>query len=304
MDLRLLEYFLETARAQSINRAAEVIHISQPTLSRQLAQLEDTLGVKLFIRGNKGIRLTSEGVLLRRRAQEILDLVGRTEDELRSQDLELEGEVVIGCGELASFEWLARQMGAFRALHPGVHFRILTANADESQDGMDRGLIDIGLLMEPINTSKYAYIRLPEPEHWAVILRPDDELAEKETVTAQDLAGRTLIFPRRPNLQGELAHWFGEIYDQLDIAYTSSLTTNSTVLIREGLGVSIAIEGSLSYRDPELLTSRRLSPALTSSCVVCWKRDVPAAAAVEAFIRFLQEQQAQERAGAETSLIG
>ncbi|MDY6305050.1 MAG: LysR family transcriptional regulator [Oribacterium sp.] len=170
MDLRLLEYFLESARQESINKAAEVIHISQPTLSRQLAQLEEQLGVQLFVRGNKGIKLTNEGVLFKRRAQEILDLVGKTEDELRSQEQELEGTITIGCGETKAVARLAELIKGFQREHPLVRFDLITGNADASQEGMDRGLIDIGLLLEPVNMSKYEFIRLPDPDPWVVIL--------------------------------------------------------------------------------------------------------------------------------------
>ena len=290
MDLRLLEYFLESARQESINKAAEVIHISQPTLSRQLAQLEEQLGVQLFVRGNKGIKLTNEGVLFKRRAQEILDLVGKTEDELRSQEQELEWTITIGCGETKAVARLAELIKGFQKEHPLVRFDLITGNADASQEGMDRGLIDIGLLLEPVNMSKYEFIRLPDPDPWVVILRSDDPLARKRFVTAADLYKRNLIFPSRISIQSELAHWFNGRYEKLHIIATSNLSTNSSILVKQGLGISLAFAGSLPDRDQQILTYRPLKPALSTYSVICWKRDVPVSRLVEAFINYLKRK--------------
>ena len=290
MELRLLEFFLTVAREESINRAAEVIHISQPTLSRQLALLEEELGVKLFIRGNKGVKLTDEGILLQRRAQEILDLVGKTEDELQAQDAEVEGIITIGAGELASFAYLGSLMKSFRAAHPRVRYDVISGAADEITEGMDRGLIDISLLLEPVNISKYEFIRLPGTEHWACAMRPDDALAQKDLVTPADLAGRQLLLPRRMSVQRELAHWFGKRWAKLNVFCTQSLTTNCSMIVAQGPEISLIIEGSLPDRDRSRIITRRLQPDLQASSVVCWKRDVPAPAAVTAFIDFLGSQ--------------
>lgn len=210
MEIRVLRYFLTVVREESITKAAEVLHITQPTLSRQLAQMEETLGVRLFIRGTRKISLTNEGMLMRRRAEEILELVDKTERELVEQDEQVEGVVAIGCGDLKAVQILPDLIRSFHMRYPKVTFELYTATADHVKDRMDRGLTDIGLLLEPINMDKYDFIRLSEKERWVVAMPPDDPLAKKEYVTANDLAELPLILPYRLNIRGELASWFGD----------------------------------------------------------------------------------------------
>lgn len=180
MEIRVLRYFLTIVEEKSINKAAGVLHITQPTLSRQIAQLEDEVGVKLLQRGGRGITLTEEGILLRRRAEEILQLVDKTEQELQEQDELIEGTITIGCGETAAVETLIDMLREFHEKHPMVKFDIFTANADLVAEQMDQGLVDIGLLMEPVDVKQYEFIRLGIQEKWVAVMRPDDPLAEKE----------------------------------------------------------------------------------------------------------------------------
>ena len=209
MEIRVLRYFLTVVREEGINRAAEALHIEQPTLSRQLFQLEREVGVKLFNRGAKKITLTNEGILLRRRAEEILALVDRTEQELIEQDEQVEGRVVIGGGELAAMQELPKIISSFREKYPLVTFDIFTGNADVVKEQMEKGLIDFGVLLEPIDIEKFDFIRLKGKEQWGVLMRPDDPLAEKEVITAKDLENTSLIIPRRKNVQNELTNWLG-----------------------------------------------------------------------------------------------
>lgn len=209
MEIRVLRYFLTVVREEGINRAAEALHITQPTLSRQLSQLEREVGVKLFNRGAKKITLTNEGILLRRRAEEILALVDRTEQELIEQDEQVEGRVVIGGGELAAMQELPKIISSFREKYPLVTFDIFTGNADVVKEQMEKGLIDIGVLLEPIDIEKFDFIRLKGKEQWGVLMRSDDPLAEKEVITAKDLENTSLILPRRNNVQNELTNWLG-----------------------------------------------------------------------------------------------
>ncbi len=197
MEIRVLRYFLTVVREESITKASEVLHITQPTLSRQLSQMEEEVGVKLFERGPRKITLTNEGILLRRRAEEILQLVDKTEKELAEQDEQVEGKISIGCGEIASVQLLPELFRAFREKYPRVSFDIFTATADLVKEQMDKGLLDIGLLLEPIDMEKYDFIRLDMKEKWVVMMRPDDPLARKEYITAQELSALPLILPRR-----------------------------------------------------------------------------------------------------------
>lgn len=207
MEVRVLRYFLTVVREESITKAAEVLHITQPTLSRQLAQLEGELGVTLFSRGTRKISLTSEGMLLKRRAEEILELVDKTEQEMARQEELVEGTVAVGCGDLLAVQTLGELIRSFIQKYPRVTFDLYTATADHIKERMDRGVTDIGLLLEPVEMDKYEHIRLNRKESWGVAMRPDDPLAGKEKIRPEDLKGRPLILPRRLSLQSELASW-------------------------------------------------------------------------------------------------
>ena len=186
MELRILKYFLMVAREESITRAANLLHVTQPTLSRQLMQLEDELGVKLFYRTSHRIMLTDEGMLLKRRAQEILELTERTEREVSRREGSLMGEIAIGCGETRNMAAVAEVMAAFRQKYPLVRFNVYTAIADDVKERIENGLLDIGLLVEPVDISKYEFIRLPQKEEWGVLVRADSPLAAKTAVRPQD----------------------------------------------------------------------------------------------------------------------
>lgn len=286
MELRVLRYFLTVAREENITRASEILHITQPTLSRQLAQMEEELGVTLLHRGTRRISLTNEGFLLRRRAEEILDLVDKAEQELILQEEQIEGRVTLGCGELASMRVIAEICGAFRQRYPRVHFELYTGTADIVKERMDRGIVDVGLLLEPIDMEKYDFMRLKIHENWVALMRPDDPLASKEAVSAEDLKARPLILPSRLNVQGELANWFGDAFGQLEIAFTGNLSTNSAVMVAGGLGCALVIGGAVPFWDAEKIASRPLTPPLSASTVLAWKRQQPFSAAAEKYIEF------------------
>lgn len=288
MEIRVLRYFLTVAREESITRAAEVLHITQPTLSRQLSQLEEETGVRLFERGPRRIRLTSEGMLLRRRAEEILQLVDKTETELSEQQAQVEGTISIGSGESVSVQLLPGLFSSFREKYPRVSFDIFTATADLVKEQMDRGLLDIGLLLEPVDKEKYDFIRLNIREKWVVLMRPDDPLAAKEAVSAQDLLGLPLILPRRMAVRSELASWFGDYYELLNVIITSNLNTNGAIMVASGLAYSIVIEGAVSLWDQSKVTYRPLTPELTTTSVLAWKRGQPFSPAALKFIEHIK----------------
>lgn len=288
MEIRVLRYFLTVVREQSITKASEVLHITQPTLSRQLAQMEEEVGVKLFDRGTRRITLTNEGLLLRRRAEEILQLVDKTEKELIEQEEQVEGKITIGSGEIASVQLLPTLFESFHEKYPRVTFDLYTATADHVKDQMDRGLVDIGLLLEPIDIEKYEYIRLDMKERWIVLMRPDDPLAEKETIAAKDLVELPLILPRRLSVQSELASWFGDYYEDLNVLFTSNLSTNASMMVNHGLAYSVVIEGSVPFWDQSKITYRPLYPNLTATSVLAWKRGQPFSLAATKFIEHIK----------------
>ena len=288
MEIRVLRYFLTVVREESITKASKILHITQPTLSRQIAQMEEEIGVKLFERGTRKIKLTSEGILLRRRAEEILQLVDKTEMELLEQEEQVEGKISIGCGEMASVQLLPDLIASFYRTYPRVTFDIFTATADLVKEQMDKGLLDIGLLLEPVHMEKYEFIRLKIKEKWVVLMRPDDPLSQKETVTAKDLSTLPLILPRRMNVQSELASWFGNYYEKLNVVFTSNLNTNGAIMVSNGLAYSLVIEGAMSFWDQSKVTYRPLAPELTATSVLAWKRGQPFSLAATKFIQHIQ----------------
>ncbi len=286
MEIRVLRYFLTVVREESITKASEVLHITQPTLSRQLAQMEEEIGVKLFDRETRKIRLTNEGILLRRRAEEILQLVDKTEKELVEQEEQVEGRVSLGCGEIASVKLLPELIRNFHQKYPFVTFDIFTATADLVKEQMDKGLLDLGLLLEPVEMGKYEFIRLDMKEKWVVLMPPDDPLAEKEAVTAGDLAELPLILPRRMQVQSELASWFGDYYKNLNVLFTSNLSTNGAIMVSGGLAYSLVIEGAVPFWDSSKIACRPLYPYLMATSVLAWKREQPFSLAATKFIEY------------------
>lgn len=284
MDIRVLRYFLAVAKEQSFTKAAEMLHITQPTLSRQLAALEEELGTSLFVRGSRSITLTSEGVLLKRRALEIIELEEKTLEEFRSEDNLIEGKVTIGCGEFSAVEVLADICGKFREKYPMVQIGIHTATADVVYDRMSQGLIDIGLFLEPVNTEGLDYIRLNDTDYWVVGMKPDDPLADKEYITKEDLLNLPIMLPERANVQSEIANWFGKDFEKLNIAFVTNLGTNAGVMASNGLGYPLSIEGAVKYWSQDFLIQKRIYPELKTSTVIAWRRNIPYPKAVQKFI--------------------
>ena len=295
MELRLLRYFLTVAKEQSFTKAAEQLHITQPTLSRQMAAFEEDLGITLFIRNGKKISLTDEGILLKRRALEILNLEERTLEELKGKEEVVGGTITIGCGEFAAVETLAKICKTYKEKYPLVQFVLHTATADAVYEMMNKGLVDIALFLEPVDTEGLDYIRITDCDHWCVGMRPDDPLAEKEFIKKEDIIGKPLILPERLNVQSELANWFGNDYSKLQIAFTSNLGTNAGVMAVNGLGYPISIEGAVKYWREDVLVQRRISPEITTNTVIAWRRNIPYSLAVSKMIEEINAFQAYNR---------
>ena len=286
MEYRVLKYFLAVAREENITRASELLHISQPALSRQLMQLEEELGAQLFIRGKRNITLTDAGMLLRRRAQEIVDLTEKTENEFREGE-KLGGIISIGSGESETMRFLAGCMQSFHEMNPGVTFDIYSNNADFIKERLEKGLLDIGVLLAPSDISRYEYIRLPHEERWGALLPTKCPLTAKEYVTAADLADRNIFMPRRGVVQG-VAEWFGEYYGNLKIFATHNLLYNAAMLVDCGIGTALTIEGAAALYKNDNITFRPFYPELRVSSVLVWKKYQPTSPAVSAFIEHIK----------------
>lgn len=282
MELRVLKYFLMVAREENITKAAQLLHLTQPTLSRQLMQLEEELGVKLFHRSKHSIILTEEGMLLKRRAQELISLSEKTVQELSHKDVVVSGEIAIGCGETKSMSYLSEQMVAFRAQYPLVQFQIHSATADDIKERIEKGILDMGLLCEPVDIGKYEFIRMPLKEKWGVLVPADSTLAEKEFVTPEDLVAVPLLISRREAVKNELSNWFGDYYDQLQIAATFNLVINAATMVKYHTGAALCFDLGLSYEGVRFIP---FSPALETGSVLVWKKNQALSPATSLFIQ-------------------
>lgn len=284
MDLRVLRYFLTVVREENISRAAEILFITQPTLSRQLQELEKELDTKLLIRGKSKITLTESGMLLRRRAEELVELADKTEREFLNKDDNISGSISIGCGETMGVKALSQLIASFSKEYPQVRFELYTGAADHIKEQIDRGLLDLGLLMEPIEIERYEFIRLKQTERWGVVFSADHPLCEKAAVSPEDIKKVPLILPRRLGSQSVLRNWIGEDFDSLNVVATGNLIANSTRLVLQGMGSAVTIEGAVDMYENPHLCFIPLSPELITGSVLVWKKYQPFGRAASKFI--------------------
>lgn len=286
MEFRVLQYFLAVAREESITKAAALLHITQPTLSRQLMQMEEELGVKLFIRGKHNIQLTEDGMLLRRRAQEIIDLTEKTQKELMHGEEAVSGEISIGCGETKNMKPLSEMIDSFRRKYPDVNFEIYTAIADDVKERLENGVLDMGLLLEPVEISRYHYLRMPLKEKWYVLMRKDSPLAQKQKITPDDLAEVPLIAAKRQSVRNVLENWFGHDRGKPNIVLTCNLShNNQSVMVESGIGAAIVMDFSCNL---DTLCIRPLEPEIISGCVLVWKKNLTLSSAMVHFIAHIK----------------
>ncbi|MDR4934687.1 LysR family transcriptional regulator [Companilactobacillus paralimentarius] len=286
MELRVLNYFLMIAREENITRAANLLHVSQLTLSRQIAALEEELGTKLFVRQSHKITLTEDGLLLRRRAEEMRQLSDKIKEEMTKDKGEIAGEIAIGGGELQSMNELSQIMAAFRQKYPLVTFKIQSGNSKDTKWGIEQGLLDLGLLIEPVSTEKYDFARMHPTEQWGVMTAVDSPLAQLDYVESKDLRNQTLIMSNSRPMESELNHWFGSDLKQINIAANYNLLYNAVIMARAGLGSVLCLKLEAHYKGMKFVP---LKPALTYNSVLAWKADQIAARNVLAFIDFTKK---------------
>ena len=289
MDLRLLEYFLAVAKVGNITKAAEQLHVTQPTISRQLTDLEESLGTQLLIRGKRQVTLTDAGVLFQQRAEEILSLMDKTRRDLLDQNDLLGGTVALGCVESCASRLLPEVLGQFSKLHPKVRYELYSADGDDIREKLDRGELDFGVLLEPVEAAKYDSIRLPYWETWGVVLPKDDPLAQKKAIGKEDILSIPLILPRREIVQDNIAGWFGVERGQLNIFAGHNLVTNATLLAKAGLGYPVCVGGSFEIRGGENLCFRPFTPERTTGHVLAWKKNRVFHSAAACFRAYIQE---------------
>ena len=293
MELRVLRYFLTIAREGSITNAANVLHVTQPTLSRQIHDLEEELGQRLFVRGSRNMSLTAEGMILRKRAEEIISMVDKTEAEFHSMSNVVSGDIYIGGGETEAVKLIAQIVCELRTAYPEIHYHLYSGNAEDVTERLDKGLLDFGLLIQPADISKYDYFNIPARDTWGVIMRKDSPLAKKETIRKEDLLNVPLICSRQAiseeRHRNEFADWFGEDFDKLDIVTTFNLVYNAAIMVEAGVGYAITIDKIANTTESSSLCFRPLEPQLDSGLNIIWKKDQVFSAAAALFFKKLRE---------------
>ena len=293
MELRVLRYFLTIAREGSITNAANVLHVTQPTLSRQIHDLEEELGQRLFVRGSRNMSLTAEGMILRKRAEEIISMVDKTEAEFHSMSNVVSGDIYIGGGETEAVKLIAQIVCELRTAYPEIHYHLYSGNAEDVTERLDKGLLDFGLLIQPADISKYDYFNIPARDTWGVIMRKDIPLAKKETIRKEDLLNVPLICSRQviseERHRNEFAEWFGEDFDKLDIVTTFNLVYNAAIMVEAGVGYAITIDKIANTTESSSLCFRPLEPQLDSRLNIIWKKDQVFSAAAALFFKKLRE---------------
>lgn len=272
MELRILCSFLAVAREQSISGAAKSLHISQPSLSRQMMDLEDELGTKLFERGNRKITLTEQGILLRKRAEQIVELVNKTEEELTLADEVVSGAIRIGAGETHAFRTLAQSIQRLTARYPDLRFHLFSGNAEDVMERLDKGLVDFGVLIEPYDVSRYDYLRLPSVDIWGVLMRRDSPLAALDAIQAEDLWNVPLICSRQALEGGQLASWLKADYGKLNLVSSYNLLFNASLLVEAGVGYALCLDNIVNTAGTSNLCFRPLRPVLESHVNLVWKK--------------------------------
>ena len=294
MELRVLRYFLAVAREGSITGAARLLHVTQPTLSRQIQDLEDELGQTLLIRSNHNATLTPEGMILRKRAEEIMELVGKTESEFNSMGQVVAGDVYIGGGETEAMKLIAGIIRELREDFPEVRYHLYSGNAEDVTERLDQGRLDFGILIQPVDLSKYNYVNLPAKDVWGVVMRKASPLAAKESITCKDLLNMPLLCSRqvmlRTSAPNEYLEWFGEDFDKLNIVGTYNLIYNAALMVDEGIGYAVTLDKLVNVTGSGDLCFRPLEPKLEAGLSIVWKKYQVFSSAAELFLERIQEK--------------
>ena len=289
MELRVLQYFLAVAREQNISAAAQSLHLTQPTLSRQLMELEKELGKQLMVRGSRKITLTEDGMRLRRRAEEILELVDRTEKEVMQSDDTVSGDIYIGTGETDGVRQIVRAANQLQGSHPGIRFHIVSGDAMDVCERLDKGLLDFGILLGDMDKTRYSCMELPMKDTWGVLMRRDSPLAQRETVSPRDLWDKPLILSRQVDNKSGLYRWLRKEPSELHTVATYNLIYNASLMVDEGMGYAFTLDKLVNTAGSNLCF-RPLKPKMELGMYLVWKKSQLFSRAAELFLEQLQVQ--------------
>lgn len=293
MELRVLRYFLAVAREGNITGAANFLHLTQPTLSRQIKDLEEELGCQLLVRKSHRVVLTPEGMRLRKRAEEIISMVDKTEAEFLAGENAVSGDIYIGGGETQAIRQIAEIIRELQEEYPKIHYHLYSGNAEDVTERLDKGLLDFGILIQPADISKYDYINLPSKDRWGVIMRKDSPMADKESIRKEDLLDVPLICSRQVMTQrrteNEFADWFGDDFDRLHVVTTFNLVYNAAIMVEAGVGYAVTLDKLAHTSEDSLLCFRPLMPPLESGMNIIWKKYQVFSPAAELFLERMNE---------------
>ncbi len=298
MELRVLQYFLAVAREQSISAAAQSLHLSQPTLSTQLKGLEEELGKQLLVRGRKGSRkvtLTEEGMILRKRAEEILKLVQKAETEIMLSDDNIAGDICIGAGETQIIRVFAKAAQALQKRHPNIHYQIFSGNAFYVMEQLDKGLIDFGLVYDRVDLTKYEAVKVPIKDVWGVLMRKDSPLAQKQSISPEDLWDKPLLVSAQKGDDWVIKDWIKKDFHELNIVAEYNLLFNASLLTSEGFGYAICFDNLVNTQGDSNLCFRPLSPRLEAEASIVWKKYQVFSKAAALFLKQLEKCLEQEK---------
>lgn len=289
MEILVLRYFLETAREGNMSRAAERLHISQPTMSKQLKELDEELGTKLFNRSNYSIRLTEAGMLLRERAEDILTLVDKTASEFQSLEDVASGDIYVGSAESESIRYFADVMKDLQKEYPKIRCNIYSGNMEDVCERLDKGLLDFAIVMSFVDLTKYNYLETPAADTWGVIMRKDDPLAKKASIEPEELIGLPLICSRQW-IDQDFPHWFGNHMEDVNIVATFNLSFNASVMVRAGMGYAISYDKLTDTSEDSDLTFLPLSGVPKSQMDIIWRKYQTFTPVAALLLKALQER--------------
>ena len=290
MELRILRYFLAVAREESISAAAEALHISQPTLSRQLRDLENELGKQLMIRGNRKISLTDEGHLLQKRAQEMIELAEKTQSEISKSDDFISGDIYIGSGETEGMRIVAKTIHKLQSDYPNIHIHLFSGNVPDILEKLDKGLLDFGILVNPPSVTNYNFINLPFKDVTGLLMRRDSPLAAKDSIKPEDLSDIPILSSRNVTARRRISEWLGRDFETLNIVATFNLIFNAALLVEEGIGYAVCLDKLVRLSEKSPLCFRPFEPKLEASLCVVWKKNQVFSKASERFRGYLSER--------------
>lgn len=292
MEIRLLRYFLAVAQEESISKAADILHITQPTLSRQLMDLEKELNTKLLIRGkrNKKITLTEDGKLLKSRAQEIIELTNKTESEFLFGDKNISGDIFIGGGETDAIRVIARTIKRLSLEYPNIKYHFYSGNGKDVTEKLNKGLLDFGVFIEPIDKKEYGFIQLPQNDTWGILMRKDSDLAKNEFIEPEDLINIPLFSSRQYLVKNLISGWLGFDFEKLNIIGSYNLLYNASVMVEEDLGYALCIDKLINISGDSKLCFKPLKPKLEAGILVAWTKNQPLSKIAKLFIQKLQEE--------------